>query len=126
MQVRVHQGWLHHLLHLRRQGLLPDDSILLRVPLHLLRAGLLLLYLLQQHARLLRHLLVGLHGNWRLRVTRQPGAPPTSLGLFFARPAVIRTVSGSQALLGNLLFAKLCFASWKAERSEAAVPSRAW
>jgi hypothetical protein len=55
LQVRVHEGRLLHHLHLGRQGLLCDDSSLLPVPEHLLRIGLLLLHLLQQHADLLRH-----------------------------------------------------------------------
>ena len=42
----------------RRQGLPCDDSGLLQLPQHLLRIGLLLLHLLQQHAGLLRHLRV--------------------------------------------------------------------
>jgi len=57
LQVRVHQGRLHHLLHVGGQGLLRDHPIVLRVPQDVLRVRLLLLHLLQQHAGLLRHLL---------------------------------------------------------------------
>ena len=55
LQVRIHEGWLLHQLHERRQGLRGDDPSLLQLPEHLLRERLLLLHLLQQHAGLLRH-----------------------------------------------------------------------
>jgi len=42
-------------VHVGRQGLLRDAASLLRRPLVLLRIGLLLLHLLQQHAGVLRH-----------------------------------------------------------------------
>ena len=58
LQVRVHEGRLLHHLHVGRQGLRGDDSILLPVPEHLLRIRLLLLHLLQQHADLLRYVCV--------------------------------------------------------------------
>jgi hypothetical protein len=57
LQVRVHQGRLLHFLHFRRQGLLRDSAIVLRMPVDLLQERLLLLHLVQQHADLLRHLL---------------------------------------------------------------------
>jgi hypothetical protein len=56
MQVRVHEGWVLHQLHERRQGLLRDDPSLLQLLVAMLREWLRLLHLLQQHAGLLRHL----------------------------------------------------------------------
>ena len=58
LQVRVHQGRLLHQLHERRREVLRDAASLLRLPRVLLRERLLLLHLVQQHAGLLRHLLV--------------------------------------------------------------------
>ena len=55
LQVRIHQRRLLHQLHERRQGLPGHDSGLLQLLVLLLRIGLLLLHLLQQHADLLRH-----------------------------------------------------------------------
>jgi hypothetical protein len=62
LQVRVHQGRLLHQLHLGRQGLLRDSAIVLRLLGDLLQERLLLLHLLQQHAGLLRHLLIAVAG----------------------------------------------------------------
>ncbi len=53
--MRIHQGWLLHQLHQRRQGLRGDDPGLLQLPQHVLRERMLLLHLLQQHADLLRY-----------------------------------------------------------------------
>ena len=58
LQVRVHEGRLLHQLHQRRQGLLCDDPEVLRMPTGMLRQRLLLLRVLQRHARLLRYLRV--------------------------------------------------------------------
>jgi hypothetical protein len=58
LQVRIHQRRLLHQLHEWRQGLPGHDSGLLQLLVLLLRIGLLLLHLLQQHAGLLRHLCI--------------------------------------------------------------------
>jgi hypothetical protein len=54
--MRVYERRLLHQLHVRRQGLLRDDSSLLQLLADMLRIGLLLLRMLQQHAGLLRNL----------------------------------------------------------------------
>src|SRR4051794_20412439 len=56
MQVRIHERWLLHQLHERRQGMLRHDSGVLQLSEAMLRERLRLLHLLQQHTGLLRHL----------------------------------------------------------------------
>jgi hypothetical protein len=58
LQVRIHKRRLLHQLHERRQGLLRDDPGLLQLLVAMLRERLLLLYLLQRHAGLLRHVCI--------------------------------------------------------------------
>jgi hypothetical protein len=58
LQVRVHEGRLLDQLHVGRQSLLRDAASMLRLPVMLLRERLLLLHLVQQHARVLRRLCV--------------------------------------------------------------------
>ena len=99
VQVRIHERRLLHQLHQRRQGLLCDDSSLLQLPVAMLRKRLLLLYLLQQHAGLLRHFRLieagdrllspadRLAGAGKLKIRnpgRSAGCPLISPGFFIA------------------------------------------